>query len=418
MGDVDDRAPAGGLTFGVEEEFLLVDPRTGRLVDGAAAVIARASCVPPPAPDVALQHELSAAQIESATGVATRLSELTGQLAATRRLLADAAAAEGTRLVSSGTPVLDGPSGISAGERYAAIAGIYESQATGYRACGCHVHVGVPDRETAVAVLNHLRPWLPTLLALSANSPYDRGRDSGYASWRVLDQARFPGSGIPPWFASAAEHDAEVDRLVACGVLVDHAMTFWLARPSPRLPTVEVRVADALGATWETALQAALTRALVRTALDDLSRGVPAPRMTAQLAAAALWSAARYGMSGPGIHPVRETRVPATALRDELLRRVAPALEDTGDLAFVREATAALARTGSGADRQRRAAAAGGPRAAVDMLVEQTATDGRMPPASAGRGTGGRPYAQDVPAPTHGGPDGHGLRPLDRSPDR
>lgn len=365
-------APEPGRTLGVEEEFLLVDAGSRRIAGLAGAVIERARRTPPPAADAVLQRELSAAQIEAATGVTTDLRELVRQLDTARRTLAAAARAEGGRLVSTGLPVLDGTAPVSGGERYAAIARLYEHQAAGYLACGCHVHVGVPDPETAVAVVNWLRPWLPTLLALSANSPWDRGRDSGYASWRVMDQARFPGSGIPPRFGSAAEHDAEVARLVECGVLVDPAMTFWLARPSPHLPTVEVRVADALGTTWETALQAALTRALVSTALADLAAGREAPPVPPQLASAALWTAARFGLEGPAVDPLHETRVPARALLDRLLARLAPALEATGDLPFVRGALGALHRHGTGAARQRRATAPSGPTAAVDMLAAQT----------------------------------------------
>ncbi|MFF3562729.1 glutamate--cysteine ligase [Streptomyces sp. NPDC002574] len=370
--------PVPGRTLGVEEEFLLVDAGTRRIAGLAGAVIERARRTPPPAPDAVLQRELSAAQIEAATGVTTDLPELVRQLDGARRTLAAAARAEGGRLVSTGLPVLDGAAPVTGGERFTAIARLYEHQAASYLACGCHVHVGVPDPETAVAVVNWLRPWLPTLLALSANSPWDRGRDSGYASWRVMEQARFPGSGIPPRFGSAAEHAAEVARLVECGVLVDPRMTFWLARPSPHLPTVEVRVADALGTTWETALQAALTRALVSTALADLAAGREAPPVPAQLASAALWTAARFGLDGPAVDPVHETRVPARALLDRLLAHLAPALEAAGDLPFVRGALSALHRHGTGAARQRHAGAPSGPAAAVDMLAAQT--DGALAP--------------------------------------
>ncbi|MFD1047452.1 glutamate-cysteine ligase family protein, partial [Kibdelosporangium lantanae] len=129
------------------------------------------------------------------------------------------------RVIESATPVLASlhtPS--TSGTRFEAISDTYRGQADKYQSSGCHVHVGVPDRETAIAVINHLRPWLPTLLALSVNSPFDDGTDSGFGSWRTLQQATFPGSGIPPWFASASAYDLQVDPLVAAAVLVDPAM--------------------------------------------------------------------------------------------------------------------------------------------------------------------------------------------------
>ncbi|MDN3353833.1 glutamate--cysteine ligase [Actinomadura sp. DC4] len=355
----------------MEEEFLLVDTETRRTVPRAAAVLARAiktSAVP----ETAFQTELVATQVEAATGVCSDLPGLRGQLAEARECLAKAAVAEGVRLVATGIPVLAGPTApFMPGEHFARVSEILAGAVAGYEACGCHVHVGVPDPELAVAVVNHLRPWLPTLLALSANSPFDRGCDSGYGSWRVQTQARFPGFGVPPWSGSAAEYDRRLERLVDLGVLADRTTTYWLARPSPRLPTVEVRAADTAPTVDEAVLQAALVRALVRTALDDLAAGREAPPVADQVCATALWSAARHGLDGPGIHPVDERRVPATWLLDELLVRVRPALEDAGDEAVVNALVREVRHRGTGAVRQRDAAADGLP-GVVDMLVRQT----------------------------------------------
>jgi len=309
--------------------------------------------------------------------VCTRLDELRRQLSEARSLLAAAARADDARLVSTGTATAAAPAPafpFSPGERFQRITELGGDLLADYEVCGCHVHVGVPDRETAVAVVNHVRPWLPTLVALAANSPLDRGRDRGFASTRVIEKmSRFPCSGVPPWFASAAEYDRELARMVDCGAMVDTAMTFWLARPSPRLPTVEIRAADAAATVDDAALQAGLCRGLVRTALADLAAGREAPRVSDQVCAVALWWAARHGMTGPGVHPLRERRVPAAELTAELIEHVTPALEDTGDLAEVRRLLAGVLRDGTGAERQRHADAHGGPRAVLELLVRQTA---------------------------------------------
>ncbi|MBW8483613.1 carboxylate-amine ligase [Actinomadura parmotrematis] len=361
-------APSAALTMGVEEEFLLVDPATGATVARAGPVLRRARASRGVAA-ARFSAELTAAQVESVTGVHTSLDALCAELADGRARLAAAAAAEGALPIATGTPVAPAPDApFTEGERFTAIADLYEQVVRGYESCGCHVHVGVPDLDHAVAVTDHLRPWLPTLLAVSANSPSDRGRDTGYQSWRMLEQARFPGSGVPPRFGSAAAYRARLERLVECGVLVDEAMTFWLARPSSRFPTVEVRAADTAAAPADAVLQAALTRALVRTALDDLAAGREAPAADDQVCAAAVWSAARYGLAGPAVHPVREQRVPARDLLDELLDHVRDALEDAGDDAAVRTLVGRLDREGTGADRQRRAAARGLP-ALLDTIA-------------------------------------------------
>ncbi|GAA5035505.1 glutamate-cysteine ligase family protein [Actinopolymorpha pittospori] len=185
-----------------------------------------------------------------------------------------------------------------------------------------------------------MRPWLPTLLALSVNSPFTDGRDRSYQIWRIIRQGQFPGAGIPPCFRSARDYVRLLQRLMECGHLVDPNMTFCLARPSGRFSTSEVRVADAAGTVDEAVLQAALTRALARTIHGDVLAGRPIPEFTEQ-EAAAVWSAARYGLDGPGVEPH-------------------PRWTGHGD--------------GTGATRQPRAAA-GGPAAVVGMLVAQTSEE-------------------------------------------
>ncbi|GIH24962.1 putative glutamate--cysteine ligase 2 [Acrocarpospora phusangensis] len=360
------------ITVGVEEEFLLLRAASGEPAALAGKILAAAGGHPGRDSGGSLHQELFQTQAEAATGVCATLADLRAQLLEARILLADAARAEGLDLVSVGTPVLaEAVPDLSDGERFARIGDLYRGVIADYQSCGCHVHVGVRDRDTAVAVMNHLRPWLPTLLALSANSPFDRGHDSGYASWRMVQQSRFPGSGVPPWFDSAAAYERQVDRLIDCGVLVDEAMSFWMARPGVGVPTVEVRAADAAGTADEAVLQAALTRALVCTAEAALARGREAPRADGQTCAAAVWNAARHGLDGPGVDVIEARAVPAVKLLDQLLAHVRDALADNGDMAEVEELLAWVRRAGTGAERQRRAATAG-PEAVLDLLRDQT----------------------------------------------
>lgn len=351
-----------GTTVGVEEEFLIVDAGSRRSVPKAAAVLARLG-----ADTGVIKPELYESQVEAVTPVLTSLADVARALVVNRTSLARAAAAEGVAAVGVGTPVLAGPRPeLSGGDRYRLVARTYQGTFADYEACGCHVHVGVPGDDLAVAVVDHLRPWLPTLLALSANSPFHHGRDTGYASWRTIDQARFPGGGVPPRFGDSAGYRRCLDRLVDCGVLIDERMTFWAARPSPRYATVEVRVADVAASPDGALLQAALVRGLVRAALDDLSLGREAPEADDQIVAGALWSAARYGIHGPGIDPIAGRPVPARTLLAALVRRIRPALEDTGDTAAVDALLPAVLAVGAA---RQRATAAGGLTAVVDELA-------------------------------------------------
>lgn len=336
-------------------------PRAARVLDGHT-----------PLPDGAtFQRELRATQVESATGICVDAQGLETQLRRGRRLLRKAAALHDCAIAATGTAVLSGPAALGGNDgRFGRIDTLYRGMVEDYEACGCHVHVGVADRETAVAVVNHLRPWLPALLALSVNSPFDRGRDTGYGSWRIVQQARFPGAGIPPFFRDLAAYEDEVARLVDCGALVDASQSFWLVRPSYRLPTIEFRVADTAQTVDEAVLQALLSRALVSRALTDLTRGVAAPRLSEQVAAAAVWNAARDGLDGTGVEPSLAQQVPAGRVLARLLEHVRPALEETGELELVRAQVRRLRRDGTGAQRQRTAFAAGLP-ALVTMLTGQ-----------------------------------------------
>ena len=172
--------PSFAPTFGAEEEFLLVDPRTGEPAPRNAAVAEEAK-----RRGATLQLELSSCQVETTSSVAATSAELGAELTRLRHAAAEAAEAAGVQLLASGLPpatphefpVTDTP-------RYRRIGAAYGMIAHEQGICGCHVHVQVPDRAAAIQVSNWLRPWLPSFLALSANSALYRNADTGYASWR------------------------------------------------------------------------------------------------------------------------------------------------------------------------------------------------------------------------------------------
>ena len=367
----------GPPTMGVEEEFLLVNPRTGHTSPCAEPVLARYHHHGTLPDGVQVHRELRLTQLEAASGVCTTAGELRDHLAAARRVLAAAAAAEDCALLATGTPIGPGTATAPAAStgRYAEIDAAYGAVVADYEACGCHVHIGVEDRDTAVAVVNHVGRWLPTLLALSANSPFDHGRDTGYHSWRTVLQSRFPGGGPTPHFRGYDEYRRTVGTLVECGTLVDANQTFWLARPSGRFPTVEFRVADTALTVDHAVLQALLSRALVSRALEDLSRGHEAAPQSPQVAAAALWTASRHGLTDRLVDPVEETRRPAWSLVEALLAHVRTAREANGDLAEVQDLVAAVRADGTGSAHQRAVAGRGIP-AAVRWLTARTVPAG------------------------------------------
>ncbi|GAA0383335.1 glutamate--cysteine ligase [Microbispora corallina] len=353
---------------GVEEEYLLVDPVTREVAPGAAAVVERAAAEL----GGRAGTEITRFQVEARTDPCSHAAELEAQLRGMRAVVAAAARAEGLAAVASGTPVLGDavPPPITDHPRYGVGIATYRALHDEQSICAGHVHVHLPDRERAVLVSNHLRPWLPVLIALTANSPFWTGRDTGYASWRTLCWNKWPVAGPPPYFASLADYERLVGTLTEAGVLVDPGTIFWDVRPSSRLPTIEVRVTDVPATAEESVLLAMVVRALVVTASRRVEQGDPGPLLSAELLRVAYWQAARDGLAGDGVDPATGERRPAGELVAALLRHITPALEETGDLTTVSRRLDRLRRTGTGADRQRAAhARRGRPADVVDHLV-------------------------------------------------
>ncbi|GII31124.1 carboxylate-amine ligase [Planotetraspora mira] len=364
-------APVPGLTMGVEEEFLLLDPETGRVVPGADVVRGRVR-----GPIAArLVPELTRFQVESNSEVHTELDRLGDDLLELRRVAASAAAASGLGLVACGT-ALSGNVGIpplSRSPRYHDIAREFRAVIRGQGVCGCHVHIGMDDHEEAVQVSNHTRPWLPVLLALTVNSPIADALDTGYASWRTMLIGRWPSAEPPPFFHSFGHYESLVSGLRASGAIMDRGMVYWLVRISDHVPTLEFRTADVCATVEETVLLAALVRALAATAVLDVRAGIAAPQIDQTLLRAAFWRAARDGMDGHGLDLLTGSRVPAWRLVRRLLDRVRPSLVASGDLRTVTAALDSIRRVGSGATRQRAAYARRGHLSDVArLLIEQT----------------------------------------------
>ena len=332
-------------SIGVEEELLLVSA-TGEPLPRNKAVVADL-------PELDVTLELTRAQVELNSPVCESATELHHHLTGMRAELAAAAASEGAKLLAIGVP----PQGTAAQlvtkkPRYQEMAARYGQLAREQGVCGCHVHVDVPDRETAVQVSNHLRPWLPTLLALTANSPIYLDQDTGFASWRWLMCSRWPSSGPPPYFESAEHYDALVAMHLAAGTLMDEQMVYWDVRPSSHLPTIEVRVSDVPLTVDETALLATLVRALVMTALDD---GGPGPKLEPEILRAAYWLAARDGLTGSGMDVRAGEPLAMPELLERLWCHVTPALDELDASDQVAEGIQRALVDGNGAMKQRTA---------------------------------------------------------------
>jgi carboxylate-amine ligase len=288
--------------------------------------------------DVELHAEVTGCQVEIANPPCANLHHVREHLLTARAAAVAAALRCDARLLAAGVPPV-GPLRQPIGADHGLLA-------AEHAVCGCHVHVEVPDGETAAQVVDHLRPWLPVLLALTANSAVHQGVDTGYASWRSVLAGR------------------------------DEKTVDWDARPSSDRPTVEVRVSDVPATVNESTLLAGLVRALVVTAIRDIDAGRAAPAVSGESLRMAYWRAGHDGLTGRGVDLSCDRPVPAVDLLRRLLRHVRPALVQGDELQRTKSLVSKVLTQGNGAVGQRRALlAARTPADLVDTLSQHTLQD-------------------------------------------
>lgn len=336
--------------IGVEEEFHVVDLETRHSAPEVDALLAKLD-------GEEFAPELQRSLVETNTPVCHTLDELRGHLRRLRGALEEVAEPLGLGVVAAGTvPLADLSSdAISAGARYERMQHEYQMLVSEQHICGAQVHVDVPDRDTAVKVIARVAPYLSTFLAISASSPYWRGRDSGYASYRSMVWSRWPTSGPPADVETGAEYDALVAQLIASGTISDAGMVYFDIRPSAHVPTVELRVCDACPEVDDVVLIAGLFRALVSRARADIEAEVPPHVVRHELLRAASWRAARSGLEGDLVNVVGPTLVSPARLIGQLVTHLRPQLEEAGDWEQVLELSQASLARGSAAALQRRA---------------------------------------------------------------
>lgn len=360
--------------MGVEEEFFLVDPLHRIPQPRSGEVIGR---VPSEFAEL-VSGEFTLHQLEIRTPPCVDADQLHAELLRVRAAANAAAVAEGLRLCATGTPVLaDRPAVVSRDHpRYGAGVAQYRAMLDDFVLCSVHIHVHLPDRELAIRVSNRLRPWLPILVALSANSPFHHGVDTGYADWRAVIRSRFPCLGPPPYAESVRHYEQLATGIADTGAMLDAATPFWDVRLNPHLPTLEIRTMDVQADVDDTVALAVLTRALVMTAAAAAVRtGDAGPAVNSELLRAAYWRAARDGWSGCGLDVLTGRLLPSARQAARLLDHIGPALAEHADTTAVTAFIGRLGARGSGADVQRASAARRG--RITDVVDDLMATTAR-----------------------------------------
>jgi carboxylate-amine ligase len=309
------------FSIGVEEEIMILDAESLEQVPRVDAFLAARD---------GFHTELFASVLELKTGVCASALEAVDQLRALRRDGSDLAVRHGLRLCAAGTHPISDPEEqpIVELERYTAFVEYAGISARRQGVNGLHVHVGMPGADECMRCLETILPWMPVVLAVSANSPYLAGRETGLASNRAEVLAQLPRSGAPPAFNSYADWEAFVERLVALDLAGDYTVLWWDVRPHPRFGTLEIRVPDQPTSPARTAAFIALIQALCAAALDWPSPSHdPAGRGIYQQNR---WAALRFGPNARLVHPDGSRADRAADLAVELIERVRPTAQTLG----------------------------------------------------------------------------------------
>jgi carboxylate-amine ligase len=345
------------LTIGVEEELLLVDEGCGLVAAGEEVLEGIDS-----AHRESVSTEIFSTQIELKTGICEDAAQAARELAEVRRAIA----ATGVRLMGSG--VYPG----EAGEPQLVEKARYESVKKDLASllatppCGLHVHVGMPDPETAVAVANAMRRHLPLLAALTGNSPFRDGADTGLASARAAAVRSYPRFELPRAFRDYEDFLRVADQLIAAAGVDDYTYIWWDVRPHPNLGTVEVRGMDIQATPEANAAIAALIQALAAKEIDRPA----APGLTREAIEESYFQAERYGLQAR-LMIDESTAAPAAEVAQGILAEAVPYAEQLGGAGALEEIDR-IVKEGNGADRQRRVHEQRGMEGLLSDLAERT----------------------------------------------
>src|SRR5437016_1827247 len=337
------------FTLGIEEEFAIIDPETRELRSHIQEILEGGKVTL----KEQIKPEMHQSVVELGTEICQSIVDARAHVIELRTKLAELAGRSGLQIASVGTHPFSHwrDQLITQGERYQEIVRDMQLLARANLIFGLHVHVGIPDRETAIHVMNQARYFLPHIYALSANSPFWVGHDTGLKGYRLKVFERFPRTGIPDSFESLSEYTDYCNLLVKTGCIDNAKKIWWDIRLHPFFETLEVRVCDAQSRVDDTLAIAALIQAVISKLYKLLRQNISFRVYRRRLLDENRWRASRYGIDGKLIDFGRETEVEARSLLNELLECVSTEvseLDTQKEMAHIER----IMREGTGADRQ------------------------------------------------------------------
>lgn len=358
-------------TLGIEEEFQIIDPVTRELrshmeqiVEGGKVLLKEQ-----------VKAEMHQSVVEVGTNICQNIDEAYREVSYLRKTIFELAGNAGLKVASAGTHPFSlwADQEITDHPRYEEIVNELQDAARANLIFGLHVHVGIEDRELGIQIMNAARYFLPHIFALSTNSPFWEGRNTGFKSFRTKVFDKFPRTGIPDYFGSAAEYDSYVNLLVKTGCIDNGKKIWWDIRVHPFFNTLEFRVCDVQMRVEETIALAALMQAIVAKLHKLMKQNLNFRLYRRALINENKWRACRWGLEGKLIDFGKQEEVPTSALVHELLDFVDDVIDELGSRHAINYIYKML-ENGSGADRQLRVfnESGGDLKAVVDYIISET----------------------------------------------
>jgi carboxylate-amine ligase len=358
------------FTIGIEEEFQIIDPQTRELRSHVSEMLEEGRMIL----GEQIKPEMHQSMVEVGTNVCKTVKEARVEVIRLRRTIAELAHKKGLAIAAASTHPIShwADQRITENERYYQLIEEIQQSARALLIFGMHVHVGVADREAAIAVMNAARYMLPHVYALSTSSPFWIGRNTGMKSYRYEVFKQFPRTGIPEYFNSVSDFDNFVNLLIKTGCIDNGKKIWWDVRPHPFFPTLEFRICDIPSRVDETIAIAALFQAITAKLYKLYRQNLGFRLYRGALIEENKWRAARYGLDGKLIDFGKRQEVDTRALIHELLDFVDDVVDDLGcreEIGYVYK----ILEYGSSADRQLRVfKETGDLRAVVDLLIKET----------------------------------------------
>src|SRR5437762_7494585 len=337
------------FTIGIEEEFQIVDPETRELRSHIQEILAQGKMIL----KEQVKPEMHQSVVELGTEICLDVADARRQVVQLRRELTRLAARDGLQIASAGTHPFSHwmDQLITSGERYATIVNDLQQIARANLIFGLHVHIGIPDRAEGIQLMNQARYFLPHIYALSTNSPFWLGQNTGFKAYRQMIFERFPRTGIPDAFESLSEYEDYLKLLVSTNCIDNAKKIWWDIRLHPFFDTIEFRICDAQSRVDDTIALAALMQAIVAKLQKLRRNNVTFRSYPKRLLDENRWRASRYGLDGKLIDFGRCCEVPECDLLHEMLEFVSTEVEELGNQREIGHIERIM-REGTGADRQ------------------------------------------------------------------